>query len=167
MRTYEALYIVHPEVKDDEIQTIANNVEKLVTDNGGAIVRSEIQGKRKLAYEVKRCTEGCYVLLRFQAEPEFITKLEGYFRLAEHIVRSLVVHFDEHTLRLEAEQERRKQAEVQSGPGSRSSDDDDDDDRGHRRRSSRYRDDDDDDDDDDRDRGRRRRPARSAASDED
>ena len=170
MRTYEALYIVHPEVKDDEIQTIAKNVEKLVTDNGGAVVRSEIQGRRKLAYEVKRCTEGCYVLLRFQSGPEFITRLETYFRLTENIIRSLVVHFDEHTLRLEVEQEKRRQAELQAGAASRSSDDDedDDDDRNRRRRPSRYRDDDDDDDDDDdRDRGRRRRPARSAASDDD
>jgi small subunit ribosomal protein S6 len=170
VRTYEALYIVHPEVKDDEIQTIAKNVETLVTDNGGAIVRSEIQGKRKLAYEVKRCTEGCYVLLRFQAEPPFITKLETYFRLTEAIIRSLVVYFDEHTLRLEAEQEKRRQLELQAGAAARSLDDeeDDDDDRGRRRRSSRYRDDDDDDDDDDdRERGRRRRPARSAASDDD
>jgi len=170
VRTYEALYIVHPEVKDDEIQTIAKNVETLVTDNGGAIVRSEIQGRRKLAYEVKRCTEGCYVLLRFQSGPGFITRLETYFRLAENIIRSLVVHFDEHTLRLEVEQEKRRQAELQAGAASRSSDDDedDDDDRNRRRRPSRYRDDDDDDDDDDdRDRGRRRRPARSAASDDD
>ena len=89
MRTYEALYIVHPEVKDDEIQTIAKNVETLVTDNGGAIVRSEIQGRRKLAYEVKRCTEGCYVLLRFQSGPEFITRLETYFRLTENIIRTM------------------------------------------------------------------------------
>jgi small subunit ribosomal protein S6 len=169
VRTYEALYIVHPELKDDEIQTIANNVEKLVTDNGGAIVRSEIQGKRKLAYEVKRCSEGCYVLLRFQAEPEFIQRMENYFRLTEGIIRSLVVHFDEHTLRLEAEQERRKQAEVQTAHAARSFDDEDDDDRSSRkRRSSRYSDDEDDEDDEeDRDRGRRRRPARSAASDDD
>ncbi len=167
MRTYEALYIVHPEVEDDEIQTIAAGVEKLVTDNGGAVVRSEIQGKRKLAYEVKRCTEGCYVLLRFQAQPELIQQLEKHFRLAEPIIRSLVVHFDEHTLRLEAEQERRRQAEVQASTASRASggdDDDEDDDRGRRRYGSRYRDDDDDDDDD---RGRRRRPARSAASEDD
>ncbi|MEA3365363.1 MAG: 30S ribosomal protein S6 [Candidatus Hydrogenedentes bacterium] len=167
MRTYEALYIVHPEVKDDEIQTIANNVEKLVTDNGGAIVRSEIQGKRKLAYEVKGCTEGCYVLLRFQAEPEFIQRLENHFRLAEGIIRSLVVHFDEHTLRLEAEQERRKQAEVQTTHAARSSDDEDDARSSRKRRSSRYSDEDDEDDEEDRDRGRRRRPARSAASDDD
>ncbi|MFO7976347.1 MAG: 30S ribosomal protein S6 [Candidatus Hydrogenedentota bacterium] len=167
MRTYEALYIVHPELKDDEIQTIANNVEKLVTDHGGAIVRSEIQGKRKLAYEVERCTEGCYVLLRFQAEPAFIQRLENHFRLTEPVIRGLVVHFDEHTLRLEAEQERRKQAELQTAHAARSSDDDGDD-RSRKRRFSRRRDDDDsEDNENDGERGRRKQSAGSAASEED
>lgn len=119
MRTYEALYIVSPVCKDDEIQTVASATEKLVTDNGGAIVRSETWGKRKLAYTVKQFTEGVYILLRFTAQPEFITRLEGYFRLEEKVIRHLVVHFDEQTLRLEAEQEERKEADLQTGGRSR------------------------------------------------
>ena len=67
MRTYEALYIIQPEVTEDEAQTIASGVESLITEDGGAIVRSEIWGKRRLAYEVKRFNEGIYVLVRFQA----------------------------------------------------------------------------------------------------
>lgn len=144
MRTYEALYIVRPDIEDDEIQTVANGVESLVTSQGGAIVRSEIWGKRKLAYKVKKFPEGVYVLLRFQADAAFVSRLEQHFRLSEAIIRHLVVYFDELTLKLEAEQERRKQAEIQAGR------DRDDDDRGRRRR------DDDDDDDDDRPRRRRR-----------
>ena len=54
MRTYEALYIVRPDVEDEQIQTIAKEVETLVTEEGGAIVRSEIWGKRRLAYDVKQ-----------------------------------------------------------------------------------------------------------------
>jgi small subunit ribosomal protein S6 len=115
LRTYEALYIVKPDLTDDEIQTVAKEVDKLVTDNGGAIVRSEIWGKRKLAYKVKHCTEGCYVLLRFQAEADFVARLEGYFRLSDHIIRFLVVYFDERTLRLEEEQIRRNEADIRSG----------------------------------------------------
>ena len=138
MRTYEALYIIHPDQGDDEIQTIATTLEKLVTDNGGAIVRSEIWGKRKLAYEVKKCTEGSYVLLRFQAEPGFIQTLERYFRLSEEIIRNQVVYFDERTLRLEVEQERRKQAEIQrqaENAAAREGSDDDDDKPFSRRRA--------------------------------
>ena len=114
MRTYEALYIVRPDEADDQIQTIAQAVETLVTEDGGAIVRSEIWGKRRLAYEVKKFTEGVYILLRFTAEPTLIPRLEQYFRLTEAVIRHLVVHFDEKTLRLEAEQQRRKEEEIRA-----------------------------------------------------
>ena len=124
MRTYEALYIVRPELGDEDIQTVVSEVETIVKDNGGTIVRSEIWGKRRLAYEVKKCNEGCYILLRFTSEPDFITRLESYFRLAESIIRSLVVHFDEQMLRLEAEQLKRKEEEILA---SAVPDDDDDD----------------------------------------
>lgn len=107
MRTYEALYIVRPDVPDDEIQTVAKEVDSLITDHGGAIVRSEIWGKRRLAYTVKKCHEGVYVLVRFESSPEVVTQMKEHFRLSEQIIRNLVVHFDERTLRLEEEQQRR------------------------------------------------------------
>lgn len=148
MRTYEALYIVQPDLADEEIQTVTDQTEKLVTDNGGVIVRSEAWGKRRLAYEVKHYNEGYYVLLRFQSNPEFIKDLERYFRLSDHIIRDLVVYFDENTLKLEAEQLRRKEEEIQAGAERRGrgrDDDDDDDDDRPRRRRGRDRDDDEDD----------------------
>lgn len=131
LRTYEALYIVQPDLDDDGIQTIAKEVESLVEKNGGTIVRSEIWGRRKLAYPVKKHTDGCYVLLRFQALPELLPRLENYFKLSEHVIRNMVVYFDEHTLRLEAEQQRRKEEEIRFGApnrGRRDVDDDEDDD---------------------------------------
>lgn len=126
MRTYEALYIVQPDVADDEVQTVANGVESLITEKGGSIVRSEIWGKRKLAYEVNNCTEGSYVLLRFQSGPEVLEKLTSFFKLSEQIIRNLVVLFDEHTLRLEEEQER-KRAEARLAAAENDDNDDDDD----------------------------------------
>ncbi|HOE66599.1 MAG TPA: 30S ribosomal protein S6 [Candidatus Hydrogenedentes bacterium] len=145
MKTYEALYIVRPDISDDEIQTVAKGVENLIVEGQGAVVRSEIWGKRKLAYEVKHFTEGCYVLVRFQAAPPVLSKLDKHFRLAEQIIRSLVVKFDPKTLRLEEEQVRRKEAEIQHanmrGAGRADADDDDDDPPRGRRRH--------DDDDDD------------------
>jgi small subunit ribosomal protein S6 len=145
LRTYEALYVVRPDGKDEDIQTIADEVTKLVTDNGGAIVRSEIWGKRKLAYEVKKFTEGVYVLLRFEADQSLIPKLETYYRLSEAVIRFLIVHFDEQALRLEELQERRKEAQVQA-MADRSEEDED---RPVSRRRGRSRDDDDDEDDED------------------
>src|SRR5690606_32421480 len=103
------------------------DTENLVTGVGGEIVRSEIWGRRKMAYEVKRFSEGNYILLRFTAPPDFVAKLESTFKLNESIIRYLVVHFDEHTLRLEEEQQKRRKEEL-ARSAARADDDDDDDD---------------------------------------
>lgn len=127
MRTYEALYIASPNVEEGDIQTLSQEVEALVTSNGGTIVRSEIWGKRKLAYLVKKYSEGNYILLRFQANPDFIQKLELWFKLHDSVIRYLVTYFDEHTLRAEEEQARRKEEDLRkSAAGGRDDDDDDD-----------------------------------------
>jgi small subunit ribosomal protein S6 len=102
-------------VRDDDVQTIAKEVETLITDNGGAIVRSEIWGKRKLAYEVQKFSEGFYILIRFEAGPPFVARLENHFRLTDTIIRYLVVHFDDKMLRLEASQKKRREAEIRAG----------------------------------------------------
>ncbi len=142
MRTYEALYIVMPDLDDDGIQTVDKAVQTLITESGGSIVRSEIWGKRKLAYTVKKQTEGTYILVRFQAEPDFVAKLERSFRLNESVLRYQVVHFDEHTLRIEAEQQRRREEDMRNSAASSSRHEDEDED-GPRR--PRRRDDDEDD----------------------
>ncbi len=141
MRTYEALYICTPEMEEGDIQTVSQEVENLVTSNGGSIVRSEIWGKRKLAYMVKKYSEGSYILLRFHAQPDFVAKLEQYFRLSDSIFRFLVVHFDDHMLRIEEEQARRKEEDLRaSAAAAARGEDDDDDDRP--RRAANHRDDD-------------------------
>ncbi len=135
MRTYEALYILRPELAEDAAQTAAQGVEKLITDEGGAIVRSEIWGKRRLAFEVKGCTEGVYVLKRFDAESEVVDALGRHFRLSEDVIRYLVILLDDKTKRLEEEQQRRTQAQLEARAvtGARRRDDDDYDDRPRRR----------------------------------
>ena len=119
MRTYETLYIVRSDLDDDAIQTVAKEVETLITENDGAIVRSEVWGKRRLAYEVQDCTEGCYILLRFQATAAFIPKLENHFRLTESIIRYLIKHFTDQELRLEELQQARNEEELRASTVSR------------------------------------------------
>lgn len=141
LKTYEALYIVNPTLEDGDIQAIAAETEALVSKHGGVIVRSENWGKRKLAYLVKKFTDGNFILLRFQAEADFPARLETYFKLNENIIRYLLTHYDERTLRLEEEQIKRREEELRNAPNGRGED-------------GRGYDDDDDDDDDDRPRRR-------------
>lgn len=137
MRTYEALYIVQPNATDEEIQTIVAGVERLVTEDGGTIVRSEVWGKRRLAYEVKRFQDGIYILCRFQANTGVIDKLNQYFRLTDDIIRELIVHFDEQTLKLEEEQHKQneKLAAQRAAAEQRGARSDDKDDERPRRRA--------------------------------
>lgn len=128
LRTYEALFIVSPLVEDDDVHAIARETETLITKSGGAIVRSEVWGRRRLAYKVKKFVEGIYVLIRFQAPPNFVARLENYLRLNEQIIRYLIVYLDEKTLKLEAEQQRIREEMLASGftPPSEKEEDDED-----------------------------------------
>jgi small subunit ribosomal protein S6 len=152
LRTYEALYIINPELDDSAIQTITTDVEQLITNNGGSIVRSDVWGRRKLAYTIQKHTEGVYVVLRFTADPAFVHKLEQYFKLSETVIRSMVLYLDAKTLKLEEQQQRQYEEDLRQSAARRShSDDDDDDDNGddedggYRHRGRDSRDDDDDD----------------------
>lgn len=164
MRTYEALYIISPELDDSAIQTVVEDVEKFITSSNGTIVRSDVLGKRKLAYTIKKHTEGVYVVLRFLANPDSIKRLEQQLKLMEAVIRYMVLYLDEKTLKLEQEQARRYEEELRlsSERRSRREEDDDDDDyddddsdgpssrrRGRDFGSRRHRSDNDDDDDND------------------
>ncbi|HDP34308.1 MAG TPA: 30S ribosomal protein S6 [Candidatus Hydrogenedentes bacterium] len=141
MRTYEALYIVSPDLEDSAIQTIVADVERLITGNGGTIVRSDVWGKRKLAYTIKKHVEGVYVVLRFEANPDFIKRFEQQMRLMESVIRYMVLHLDAQTLKLEAEQQRQYEEALRASAARRSQGegDDDDDDEGDERIPTRKR----------------------------
>ena len=149
MRTYESLYILRPDMQEEEVEALAKNVESQITGDGGTIVRSEIWGKRRLAYEVQKCSEGYYILVRFEATPTFVARLENYFRLTDTVIRYLMLNFDEHTLRLEANQKKRKEAELQNAATvkPRGAEEDEDEDVGARPRGRRYRNEDAEDED--------------------
>lgn len=114
MRIYETIYIIQPEASEDEVEKVAQSVESLITEAGGAIVNTDVWGKRRLAYEVKGFHEGIYILIRFECNPEFPKKLEDALKLNESVIRYLVIYFDDKTLRLETEQARRNQAALES-----------------------------------------------------
>lgn len=149
MKTYETLFIVQPNATEDEVQAVATGVETLVAQDGGAVTTKDIWGKRRLAYEVNRFSEGIYILMRFQGPGESVKKLETHFKLNDDIIRYLVIAFDEQMLKREEEQKGLTLAAIerQNAEGRRRGEDDDEeeDDRPQRggRRGPRRRDDDD------------------------
>lgn len=91
MRDYEILYIVRADLDDDKVQDAVKRVNTLIERSGGAPERTNLWGKRRLAYEVKHQKEGAYVLQDFSLDPERVPELEGGLKITEEVLRHLIV----------------------------------------------------------------------------
>ena len=91
MREYEVLYIVRADFDDDKVQDAVRRVNTLIERSGGAPERTNLWGKRKLAYDVKHQKEGSFVLQDFQLEPDRVPELEAALKITEEVLRHLIV----------------------------------------------------------------------------
>jgi small subunit ribosomal protein S6 len=91
LRDYEVLYIVRADLDDDKVQEAIKRVNTLIERSGGTVERTNLWGKRKLAYEVKHQKEGSYVLQDFQVAPERVPELEAALKITEEVLRHLIV----------------------------------------------------------------------------
>ena len=95
MRDYEALYILRPDMTDEDYTAAVEKFNALIQANGGEVVKTDVWGKRKLAYEIEKLREGYYVLVTFKAEPELPQELERNFRITDSVLRYLVTRLPE------------------------------------------------------------------------
>jgi small subunit ribosomal protein S6 len=87
MRTYESIFIVHPEVVGDDQTTIIDKYKTILSDQGAEVLKVENWGVRTLAYQVKKQSKGCYVLMIFDAEPTVIAEFERRMRIDEMVIK--------------------------------------------------------------------------------
>jgi small subunit ribosomal protein S6 len=90
MNNYEGLFIIKPDLKEDDIKNVYKAIVDSVTKNGGTIQKEEAWGKRQLAYTVKKCKDGYYYKLDFNALPAAIDKLENTYKLNGDILRTMI-----------------------------------------------------------------------------
>lgn len=91
MTDYELVTIISPEVDEERLPEIIEQVGKFITDEGGMVESTEQWGIRKLAYPIKKFMEANYVLTRFKLEPDLTKKLGAELRASEEILRHLIV----------------------------------------------------------------------------
>lgn len=94
-RVYEVMYIVKPDTADDEVVKINEGLQGVIEKEGGSVVRLDNMGRRKLAYEIKRHTEGHYVLFEIEGSGSEIFELERRMRVNDAIIRYITVRVDE------------------------------------------------------------------------
>ena len=101
MRNYEIMFIVNPNVVEDEIDKINAQIESVVTAGGGTVAKVEKMGKRRLAYPVEKCRDGFYVLLTLVATGDIIKEAERRLRVMDPVIKYLTVRMDEDIRRQE------------------------------------------------------------------
>jgi small subunit ribosomal protein S6 len=99
-RLYEVMFIVRPDVVDEELDKLVAGFESTVTAGGGAIKNSEKLGRRKLAYTVRKFNDGNYVLLTIEADGAVVAELERRLRVTEPVIKFITVRMDEEEKRL-------------------------------------------------------------------
>ena len=101
MRTYEELFIIKPDVPEEEADQFVETLRTQLTAAGATVDKIDKWGKRRLAYRVDKYREGNYVLIQFTAGPESVKELERRLRVADAVLKFLTVRIDRTLKRLE------------------------------------------------------------------
>ena len=92
VRDYEAMYIIQPVLEEEAKKAVIEKFQKLVeSSKDGKVVSVDEWGKRRLAYEVDKKSEGHYVLMNFSAEPAFIDEMTRIFKITDDVLKYLIV----------------------------------------------------------------------------
>jgi len=99
-RLYEVMFIVRPDVAEEDIDKLIAGFTTTVTNGGGVVKSAEKMGRRKLAYLVRKFADGFYVLLTIEADGSLVLELERRLRVTEQVIKFITVRMDEEEKRL-------------------------------------------------------------------
>jgi small subunit ribosomal protein S6 len=101
------MFIVDPDAGDEDVLKLSEGVQKIITGQGGSITKTEMMGKRKLAYEINHKKDGTYVLLEVEGSGAEIAEVERRMRVNDQILRYMTVRVDEMRRRADKLKDRR------------------------------------------------------------
>lgn len=94
-RTYELMFIVRPDMADEDLDRLISTLETQVTNAGGALKTVERWGKRRLAYDVRGFRDGMYVLFVLEGSGPSVHEVERRLRVTEPVIKFITVRVDE------------------------------------------------------------------------
>lgn len=107
LKQYELVYIVAPDATDEQVAAVHTEVEQVIGRFQGTLDRTEPWGRRKLAYPIGRHKEGIYVLEVFTSAGDAVKELDRRLKVADNVIRHLIVRVDEDLRRAERAKTRR------------------------------------------------------------
>lgn len=99
-RLYEVMFIVRPDVAEEDVDKLLAGFNTTVTNGGGTVKSTDKMGRRKLAYMVRKFNDGNYVLLTIEANGDTVHELERRLRVSEPVIKFITVRIDEEEKRL-------------------------------------------------------------------
>lgn len=133
MRHYETLFIINPDLTEEETAATVEKFAGILTADGSEMVKVDHWGRRRLAYEVKKFSKGYYVLFEYGAKPEAVAEMERNFKIDERVIRFLTVKKEDI---FDAEAVARAQAEAEAKAAARAAREQEDEESPRRRRDA-------------------------------
>jgi small subunit ribosomal protein S6 len=99
-RNYEVMFIVRPDMVEEDLNKLISTLESSVTSTGGT-VKSEVWGKRRLAYRVGKFNDGIFILMLIDSTGAVVHEVERRLRVTEPVIKFLTVRTDEELKRLD------------------------------------------------------------------
>jgi len=91
MNKYESMYILKPDIDEESRKALIEKFSALVTENGGKLEKVDEWGQKKLAYVIDYIKEGYYVLMTFEAAPQFPLELERNYNISDSVLRYNII----------------------------------------------------------------------------
>ena len=114
---YESAVLINAALDDEQIEGIIARVRETIVNNGGIIREEENWGRKRLAYMVKKSKIGYYVIFRFDAPSNIVSKLERFYSLDEYILRFLTIRLDKDAIEQLEKNKTRSQSDVSEDDG--------------------------------------------------
>ena len=95
MRRYETIFIASPTLTDEQSDELVKQYEGIIAEQGGELLKTDKWGRKKLAYEIQKFSEGYYTLFEMNAGPTLVAELERRFRNHDSVIKYLSIRMDE------------------------------------------------------------------------
>lgn len=94
MNNYELVYVLKPAIEDETKEAVLDKI-KSVIEASGEVVKVDVWGVKRLAYEIQKLREGYYVLVEFKATTDVPTELDRNLKINDNVIRHMVINIDE------------------------------------------------------------------------